>query len=192
MMNIRLKTEIKRKLIHILGLVFVPLLYYSQEVALILCGGLIPIYWIEEYLFRQEFKLKGMIPFFQQCKRPYEKDVFVFDPIYMVVGVFFAMLFYPVPAAACAIFQVSLADAGAAIMGVACGRTKIPWNPRKSWQGSGAFFIIAFLVSLLFFDWNNSLLLALVGTLLEQTPFKGIDNLVVPLGVGGVGMLLMG
>ena len=190
-MHFPLKTELYRKLIHILGLLFIPLLYYSRELTLMLCISLIPLYLIEEYLFRKELELGGLITFFQKCKRPHEADIFILDPIFMVVGVFIAVFFYPLTAAACAIFQVSLADAGAAIVGIQWGHRKLPWSSQKTWEGTFVFFAIAFLGSLLFFDWQTALILAGTGTVLEQIPIKGIDNLTIPVGVGVVAMLLM-
>ena len=189
-MDTLIKTELPRKGVHVLGLLLIPILYYSPPLAIILCGLLIPIYLIEEYLFRSGYSLGGLLPFIQKCKRPHE-SLFAPSPIYLALGILFAMIFFPFPAAACGIIQVSIADAGAAIIGMKWGKKKLPGLLHKSWLGTLAFLTIAFLGSLLFFSYDKALILAVTGLGLEIISIRGLDNIIVPVGVGLVGMLLM-
>lgn len=90
---------------------------------------------------------------------------------------------------------LGMGDAASALIGVAYGRTPIPWNPHKSVQGSLAGTVVGFLsgvlLALVFFAWEGRVFPpdmflviaggAAAGMLLESLP--GVqDNLTVPLG----------
>jgi phytol kinase len=117
-------------------------------------------------------------------------------PIAVAVLFFLAQgnkLFYVVP-----LLVLTLADAVAAVLGSTYG--KMPYEGmggKKSVEGSVAFFTVAFFavhVPLLLYSQLGrsqtlfvSLDIALVVTLLEAVSWRGLDNLIIPLG----GLLLL-
>lgn len=89
---------------------------------------------------------------------------------------------------------LTISDTAAAIIGVHYGRhTYEVESGSKSWQGSAAFAIFTFVVSIILLSQLSDLsflhsliiasILAWLGTLIEAVCWHGIDNLVVPLGL---------
>ena len=183
-------SELRRKLIHSLGIVFIPFLYFFPTAAVIACCSLIPIYLGEEYAHRHGRSLGGFIPWLQRCKRIEETNTWVWDPIFLCLGLSLAMILFPFPAAAVGIWQATLADSAAALVGLHWGRHQLPWSRRKTWAGTLTFFLVALIGSLGCVDLKTAPIVALVGTACEQEPWQGVGNLLIPLGVGGVMTLL--
>lgn len=90
---------------------------------------------------------------------------------------------------------LGVGDAASALIGVAYGRRPLPWNARKSWEGTTAGFVGGFVAAVLFaasyyayvaapmpvLFLALALAGALVGAFLESLP--GVqDNLAVPVG----------
>lgn len=91
------------------------------------------------------------------------------------------------------VLLLTLGDAVAALVGVAYGRTTYETrDTRKSWEGSIALFTISFLavlVPVLLLTATGrlesllvALLVALLAVMLEGLSWRGLDNLVLPLG----------
>lgn len=89
---------------------------------------------------------------------------------------------------------LTVADASAALVGVAYGRTKYGIDDGfKSWEGTIFFFLVSMIVSmaclLLMTDLPRghvialSLTLAILGALLEGISWRGMDNLFIPAGL---------
>ncbi len=92
------------------------------------------------------------------------------------------------------ILILALCDAAAALVGTSYGRRVfIVEEGRKSWEGCSVFFMTAWLVSLIgLLLWSDvprqeavtiSLMVGLIGALIEATSWKGLDNLFLPLGL---------
>lgn len=89
---------------------------------------------------------------------------------------------------------LGMGDAASALIGIAWGRHKLPWNRRKSWEGSAAGLVASFLSAVLLasvafsvrgvvfpVEWLAVALAgALAGTLVETVP-RLQDNFFVPL-----------
>jgi uncharacterized protein (TIGR00297 family) len=88
---------------------------------------------------------------------------------------------------------LAFGDGMAAVVGIAFGTKKLPWNPQKSWAGSLAYVVFGTLAaaSLLVwtaparYEWSFALAIAGAATLLaaalESVPEGLDDNLAVPL-----------
>jgi len=89
---------------------------------------------------------------------------------------------------------LAFGDGMASLVGMTLGRTKLPWNPRKSWMGSAAYVLFGTLAaaSLLVwtvperpYAWSFALAIgfatALLAAALESLPQGLDDNLGVPL-----------
>ncbi len=98
-------------------------------------------------------------------------------------------------------------DGFADVIGRNWGTTKLPINQAKSWAGSAAMlvagFIFAFIYVLAFNNWGyfsppyttntiltGTVLLAVVGAVVEALPFGDLDNLTVTIAAIVVGLLV--
>lgn len=89
---------------------------------------------------------------------------------------------------------LTLSDAAAAIVGVHYGRhTYRVEQSMKSWQGTAAFTVVTFVLSMSLLAWLTDLpsthvviiaaVLAWLGALIEAVSWYGVDNIVVPVGL---------
>jgi dolichol kinase len=119
--------------------------------------------------------------------------------LYGVVFVMTTGLFFRDMIAAAAMMALCFGDGMADVVGRRYGtKHKLPWSPRKSWAGSGAFLLCSYLSSLAcaaafqhcgwtrvpLLDWRKPLALACVaGATVESLPMADIDNILVPAAV---------
>jgi phytol kinase len=182
--------EVLRKLAHIgtglLALTF-PWVFSSVVPVFVVCGLALLLLAIVSAIPKARAKLGSSL----YCVGRDSHGEFYFP---IAVAVLFALargdkLLYLIP-----LLVLTLADAVAAILGTVYGR--VPYQGiggSKSVEGSVAFFTVAFFavhVPLLLFSSlgrEQTLLvavdIALVVTLLEAVSWRGLDNLIIPLGV---------
>jgi phytol kinase len=182
--------EVLRKLAHIgtglLALSF-PWVFSSVLPVFVVCGLALLLLAMVSAIPKARAKLGSSL----YCVGRDSHGEFYFP---VAVAVLFALargdkLLYLIP-----LLVLTLADAVAAILGTAYGR--VPYQGiggSKSVEGSVAFFTVAFFavhVPLLLFSSlgrEQTLLvavdIALVVTLLEAVSWRGLDNLIIPLGV---------
>lgn len=121
---------------------------------------------------------------------------------WMCVSAALCAVLFPEPIAAAALIMLIIGDAAAAIVGRRFGNHRLP-NSDKSWEGSVAFLLTAFLATLPLTAtvWLNSLGYApliffqlgigvVAATILEALTIPINDNLRVPL-VAGLAMMLV-
>jgi len=106
-----------------------------------------------------------------------------------IMALLLTILTFPKPIALCAILTLAISDPLSAIIGIKYGRHK--WAAGKSIEGSAAFFISSFVISLsvlLHFTevyWGWVLLLSLSSSIIisafELIPLRVDDNLTIPL-----------
>ena len=109
-----------------------------------------------------------------------------------VMGLLLTLLSFPKVVALTAIFTLGIADPMSAIIGIRFGRNKIAEG--KSLQGSAAFFLSTFLITLFVFGYlyqNDISLVILLGVIVSLTmtafellPIKLDDNLTIPITMG--------
>jgi len=175
------KKELLRKLLHLPGLLFLYIASYSPQASAALLGFLIVLYLLSWLLARK--KGRGL-PFFDFFTRSFERNGSLdWGPVFLALGLGLSLLFFDLRFATFGFLQICLADGAAALAGSSLGKASIFYSPQKTYVGSLAFFITAFLAQLPFCSLGASLLLAAVGTLLESLPLRTWDNLIVPLGV---------
>ncbi|MBU4124552.1 MAG: phosphatidate cytidylyltransferase, partial [Nanoarchaeota archaeon] len=73
-------------------------------------------------------------------------------------------------------------DSFSTLVGKLYGKHPLPINHKKTWEGSIAFFVMAFTI-LWFFDPTKAIYVALITMVVEMLP-KLDDNLTIPLAVG--------
>ncbi|MDC7218798.1 MAG: SEC59/DGK1/VTE5 family protein [Spirochaetales bacterium] len=127
------------------------------------------------------------------ASRDRDKGHFVMGPLTLLSGVLLALIFFPHPASALAIYALAFGDGLASLVGKVWGKTRIPFIKDKTLEGSLACFGAVFLAS---FHVLHDILLAfevaLFATLLEAIPLKDYDNVIIPLGTGIFSLFLLG
>lgn len=182
-MSLNLKNEVWRKSVHLSGVFFLPILFWSRGFFVFLLILFLISYLIVEVLAKKGKRVPLLTTLTEKSKRPYEKTHIAKGPIYLVIaGILCPYLFGIVPTAI-GLTQIFVADVTSTFAGVSFGKRKLPYSKKKSWIGSSTFFLSAFAVTLPFVPWPKALLLALVGTIVESLPIPEADNLTVPLSV---------
>lgn len=150
------------------------------------------LYGMEEWLLLKGKAIPFLSDIVRRAKRPGEKTRIDPGPFLLAAGVVLPYLLFPLRVGHVALLQVCLADAGASLAGTYfAAQEGLPSSRRKTFVGSLAFWLIAYLASGIYFPWWQALVIACVGTTLESLPFPHVDNLTVPLGVA-VFVMLMG
>ena len=105
-----------------------------------------------------------------------------------MVGVFLAVVLFPVEAAMAGILVLALADPAASVVGRLWGRRKLG---NGTVLGSASFALVAFLVLLFFAPWPVAISTAVISTVVESMPLPIDDNLLVTLSTAGALALLL-
>jgi len=176
--------EIRRKLLHIL-IAFTPVFaHFLYHATLITLFFIVIVYLISECL-----RLNGYsLPFFggvtRSSIRKLEERGIAYGPITLVLGAGLCLLFFPSGIASTVIWIVAFADTAAAIVGMSLGNHRIPYNIKKSIEGSCAAWIVAFLCGSIYLPLFPALLTAFFSSIIESLPLRSLDNLLMPIGTG--------
>lgn len=173
-----LKRELRRKSLHLPIFIFPALALYSRSLALGLVIALTCFYLVVVTIEGQA--PQSWMPFYNwvnQFKRSRAIDP---APLYLALGVFWC-LFTSTPAVTFfAVSILAICDSAAALFGMRYGRHKIG-HLSKTWQGSSAFFIFAFLNCIFLLSAPHAFLAALILTVVEIFSTHGTDNLFLPV-----------
>ncbi len=181
-----MRIETKRQLFHfVLGTVFAALAaIFSQPVFLIVCAALLLVQAVI-VAFRNPVGTFILTHFERpNSKRP-GKGAFA-----MTVGVLLTALLFPAHIVV-ATLVLAWADSASTLVG-RHGKHKLPWSPKKTWEGLYAFYLVSAVI--LAFATSFWWLGALVVTALESIDYSSIavldDNLILPLATGALLMLI--
>ncbi len=117
---------------------------------------------------------------------------FVFGPVTLAIGALMALMLYPEPAAAIAIYALAFGDGFSSLFGKLFGRTFIPFTGGKTYAGSLACLISVFLTTLAVSgSIRIAVIIAVATTLFEVLPSGDLDNMIIPVGTGLVAVLVM-
>jgi dolichol kinase len=180
-----LKTEGVRKAIHFLIALSpgMAVINYGFTIGLLLAGILF-------YTCMECFRLLGVqVPFISRitklASRGRDDGKFVLGPVTLGTGALLALLFYPAPASAIAIYALAFGDGFASLAGKLYGNIRPSFMMGKSIEGSAACFIAvlasAFLVS---HSLQTAIVAAVIGTVVEALPLEDYDNIALPVSVG--------
>ncbi|MBQ7157889.1 MAG: phosphatidate cytidylyltransferase [Treponema sp.] len=187
-----LQKELFRKIIH-MGTAFVPLMlhfFYHFTVIALAAAGM-------AYIVAEKMRVGGReIPLISDitaaAARKRDEHKFVLGPVTLVAGVISAALLWNEQAAAIGILALAFGDGLASLMGKAFGKIRIPFTFGKTAAGSltcfGAIFFTTFCVSQ---NCLVSLIVALCGMAVEVLPLKDLDNVVIPILLGGIAQYLL-
>ena len=183
--------ELRRKTIHLLGLVF-PILYVftTRHTAIIAVGALLVIALASELLkaffpvFRDLF-----MRIFSPMLRSEERKGRLTGATYYLIGSFLCILLFDKTLAIVCLCFLTLGDLFAALIGKQWGRIKL--FSRKSLEGSLACFVVCTGIALLIgLHPVVAIVGALVATVIELVPTGVDDNVTIPL-ISGLAMHLL-
>ncbi len=187
-----MKKEVMRQSIHIVGIVFIAaaqILPKWQSVLMFLGIALAFIaYSFYVKRFKETIGLRRLLFFFER-----KKEVLPFaGAIWFYVGCFLSFLIFPLPIASASCAILAIGDALSVLVGKGIGRHKI--NGNKTLEGSLAFVVGGFLISLVWINPLYALIAAVVGAVIElfvnsKSVFVN-DNWIIPVVVGFVIFLL--
>lgn len=185
-----IKSELKRKVLHLTGL-SVPLLYllFGQKVTIgFVATALIVFIILEPFRIVEELrdKVKRKLGLYvreevialvekelEAISREHEKYS-IGAHIYFTIGALIIVCLFPRDIAIGAITVATLGDAIAAIIGKPFGRHR--FKNGKSVEGSLAYFVTAFLTLFVLIDLPHALIGALAGMLAEFYELPPDDN----------------
>ena len=186
-----IQTEIVRKSIHMM-VVFVPMLARYNLVLTFssLVAGLL-LYSYSEFM-----RMKGVeIAFISRVTSAASRSrdtSFVFGPVTLAIGTMMALMLYPEPAAAIAIYALALGDGFSSLFGKLFGKITIPFTGGKTYAGSSACLISVFLTTLAISgSVRVAVIIAISATLIEALPSGDLDNMLIPVGTGLVAVLII-
>lgn len=176
-----------RKGIHISGFL-IPLVYVQFLSLYFVTIGLFLVILV--YTLSEVARNYGLnFPVFSTVTRKaaksfFEVKYFATAPIAFTLGITLSLLFFPPPIAYTSIAVLTLGDSFANIFGKAFGKTPLPFNGKKTLEGTICGFVCAFLGSILFVNPLKALVAVTVGMLAETLPLQIDDNLIIPLSAG--------
>ncbi len=182
-----LRRELLRKLIHLSVLAAVPLMYYSEWIAVyLLCLGSMTYAASEQV--RIECRVNGCRPTHLVQKitlivsREKESLDVVWAPIALALGAVFVILLFPGTPAAVGIYCLAFGDTAALIAGKIIGGPKLPFSKEKSIAGAAACWMVCSLVA---WSFSGNIVLSIavgaVGAAVESIQIQNADNILLPL-----------
>ncbi len=179
------KKELVRKGLHLL-IAIVPFLASINLIFTVVLLGFGTLFYVfAEKARREGFSIAIISDLTLIASRDRDKSRFVLGPVTLGIGTMLALLFYPLEAAAIAIYALAFGDSIASLSGKAFGRVKIPFCGNKTFTGSISCFVIVLLFT--FYKTGNvtvSYLIAIIAAVLEAFPSNDMDNIFMPLGTG--------
>ena len=121
---------------------------------------------------------------------PSELYGFAAAPLYFAIGIVATLLLFPTRAGGAAIAMFCLGDSAASLFGGLIS-TSLPFNKGKTWEGSLAGFIFAFLAGSFFVSPVFALIGAAIAMTIEVLPLPVNDNVLVPVITGALLTLIV-
>ena len=119
-----------------------------------------------------------------------ELSGFAAAPLYFAIGIVSTLLLFPTRAGGAAIAMFCFGDSAASLFGGLIS-TSLPFNKGKTWEGSLAGFIFAFLAGSFFVSPWLALAGAAIAMTIEVLPLPVNDNVLIPIITGAVLTLLV-
>ncbi|MBU3896434.1 MAG: SEC59/DGK1/VTE5 family protein [Nanoarchaeota archaeon] len=182
-----MNVEFKRQMVHGAGILLILILQIFGKInSIIIFGSTLIFILIWGFMRKSNIKIKaisGIEDFLMSELKTYERQGEYFKGVvnYML-GVFLVTVLFPLNIAAACIAVLAAGDSFSTLVGKLYGKHPLPINHKKTWEGSIAFFVMAFTI-LWFFDPTKAIYVALITMVVEMLP-KLDDNLTIPLAVG--------
>ena len=194
-----LRTEWIRKGWHMAtGLAVTPLILYTNLNYATIVGLAATFFVLTIELLSLAFGIR--LPFWTQqlerVRRPTE--LFSWASIGFLLTVIVLVWITPMPVALAAAGMLAFGDGFSSLVGRSMGRHAIPWNPRKTWEGSIAGFVAGIAGALVLVSWLGNetgveyprlelgivFLIGAGAAMLAESLPRYEDNVTVPLAAG--------
>ncbi|MDR0388820.1 MAG: phosphatidate cytidylyltransferase [Spirochaetaceae bacterium] len=187
------RTEVVRKLIHLLIALSVPLAAFDRALALVLLAGGTLAYVVFELFRFNGIKIPVISRLTAIAMRNRDRGRFVLGPVTLGLGALLSLLLFSPQAAAAAIYALAFGDGLSSLAGRLLGRLRPSFLFGKSVEGSCVCFA-AVLISVYLVTGNirPALAGAAAATLVEALPLRDYDNLAIPLVTGLAVTLTLG
>jgi len=182
--------ELLRKGIHML-IALVPSIaaINRSNAALLLMAGIL-FYSCAESLRFLGFSLPLISSITNTVSRKREQGRFAVAPLTLALGALIALIVFPYPQAAAAIYVLAFGDSASTIVGKFLGRLRPAFLSGKSIEGSFACFAASTIaVYLVFFDPKTALAVGFTSLLIDALPLREFDNVLLPLAAGFAALL---
>lgn len=184
------KDEIKRKLFHLLSLIYILVYWFLPRPVMVWGMGLAILIVAGGELARAKSPAfdRWILRALGGVHRDHEEGSVSGLP-WTLTGSYIAMLFIPQKELVMAgLLYMALGDAAAALFGRAYGKTKLVSG--KSLEGSLACFVVCFFIGWYFLSLPLALIGALIATVIELIPWPLNDNFWMPfISAGLLGLL---
>lgn len=179
--------EIFRKSIHLCS-AFIPLfLHYLYWPVMIALAVVLIFYCVSEALRLNGINIPVISTITNVAARKRDENHFVLGPVTLTVGILLTAFIWDEIPYTVGIFALAFGDGLASLSGKLFGRIIIPFTKGKTVAGSltcfAAIFISCFCVT------KSSLIAIIVassGMIIELLPIKDIDNIMIPVILGGI------
>jgi HAD superfamily phosphoserine phosphatase-like hydrolase len=175
--------EFRRKGVHVCSVSVPFLANVSYLITLKLLIIITILYMFAEWVRLNGFRIPVLNFITRLCVRPGERRRFALAPLTLSTGVILSLILFPKLIACIVIMIVACADSMATIIGMLYGRVKLPYNRKKSVEGSVAFFLTAFVCAFIYLPLMTALIVSVVSCIIETLPIE-FDNVSIPLGTG--------
>jgi phytol kinase len=186
-----LRTELLRKSIHLLIALVPSLASWNFGFTVALLGSGIIIYSYCELMRLNGYDIAVISKVTALAARKRDAGRFVYGPVTLGLGAMMALVLYPEPAAAIAIYALAFGDGLSSLVGRAFGTLRLPLTGGKSLEGSLTCFVaVSSSTYAISGNTAGSLAVAYVATMAEALPTKDLDNILLP-GVTGLAAMLI-
>lgn len=186
-----LQKELLRKSIH-MTIAVVPAL--AQLVGVSITLGLLAVgtmfYTYAEFLRAGGTEVYVIGRVTAAAARGRDQGRIVLGPITLGLGAMIALMLFPNPAAAVAIYALAFGDGLSSLAGKLFGTLEIPFTGGKTVEGSATCLAAVFLSTVAVTGMpRESLMVGAIAAAVELFPSKDADNLILPMVVGAVAVL---
>ena len=180
-----LKTEIVRKAIHFLVALSPSMAAINRPITvLILMLGTL-CYTSMEYLRLCGISIPVISSLTNMASRDRDNGRFVIGPVTLGFGALLALLLYPSPVAAIAIYALAFGDGFASLVGKFFGKWRPAFLLGKSIEGSLACFTAVFISAYAVAGHVHiAFIAAFTAMVVEALPLQDYDNIAIPVTVG--------
>ncbi|MHA1917173.1 MAG: haloacid dehalogenase-like hydrolase [Candidatus Ranarchaeia archaeon] len=183
---LKLKTEAKRKLVHISGLLLIPIWIFLPEFVIGLTLSVTMLYAFSEIVRLDGYYVPIISEITLELAREEERSWFIASPIWYAVGILITFTAFPAPASFVGIIALVIGDTFSALTGIRFGKHKTNYNKNKSYEGMIGFIIPTFLLLLLLTNVYIALLVSIIAAIIETLPIPANDNIIIPISASGL------
>lgn len=184
--------ELFRKSIHLCGALVPFFLSRWFNATVIFFAVVLVLYIISEILRLNGISLPVIAKITETAARKRDENKFVLGPVTLVTGIFLAALILPLEYARIGIYALAFGDGLASLMGKMIGKITIPGAHGKTVAGSLTCFTAVYISSYICTGQTlQAFFLATAAMFIEMLPLADLDNVIIPISIGGMALLII-